>query len=296
MGLYFIKGPKTPCNEKATYYDACQQRCTCSEGKFLCYRVRKDFTKMSFEERRRYIDAFYKATTDLHYKDDFEALLNEHSYIPSKYLHHMPQIFLPWHRWFLTKIEDFLRQIDCRITIPYFQWTAASGHVFRSSELTDVWNSGPQGIGGNGVPPSYCVRHGKFREGSWHLPINKGGGCLQRNFNFSCELYDENFLQQTLELDDFGHFYYIVREKLHNDFHDCVGRLMHHHFAASNTPEFYLHHSFMDKIWSKWQDKGNNYTYQYFVSSVMKMPLAERYPWEFLDNSNLPGNIRVVYE
>lgn len=251
---------------------------------------------MSFEERRRYVNAFYKATTDLRYKDEFEALLDEHSYIPSTYLHHMPQIFLPWHRWYLTKTEDFLRQIDCRITIPYFQWTAASGHVFRSTEPTDVWNSGPQGLGGNGVPPSYCVQDGKFREGSWHLPISKGGGCLQRKFNLSCQLYDEDFLHDLLKLDNFTIFNYVVREMLHNDFHDCVGRLMYHHFTASNTPEFYLHHSFMDKIWSKWQEKGDDYRYQYYVSINIRMPKADHYPWEFLDNDNLPGNIKITYE
>lgn len=249
---------------------------------------------MSFAERRRYVSAFYKATTDPYYKDAFEKLLNSHSWMPTQYLHHMPQIFLPWHRWYLLKIENFLRQLDCRITIPYYQWTTPA-QPFQTDNPRSVWSSGPEGLGGNGVPPDWCVKTGVFREGNWALPINKGGGCLKRNFNFSCGLYDDDYLNNTLQ-DNFTMFESIIREKLHNDFHDCVGELMHEHNTAGNTPEFLLHHSFIDKIWNHYQSKGNDYKFAYYTSLNIRMPQADRFPWEYLDNDNLPGEVRVDYQ
>jgi len=249
---------------------------------------------MSFTERRRYVSAFFKATTDPFYKDAFEDLLNKHSRMPSKFLHHMPQIFLPWHRWYLVQIENFLRQIDCRITVPFYQWTTPD-NPFNTAGPKSVWSAGPQGLGGNGVPPDWCVQTGVFRKGKWAMPINKGGGCLKRQFNFSCPLYDDEDLQETLQ-ENFTIFEYRLREKIHNDFHDCTGMLMYHHETAGNTPEFALHHSFIDKIWHQYQARGSQYKFAYYTALNMLMPEADRYPWEYLDSDNLPGDIRVRYQ
>ncbi|EDO43733.1 predicted protein [Nematostella vectensis] len=276
--------------------DQCGQRCECKDGRLhRCQRVRGEFTRMPYEERARYTRAFYKATTDPLYKDDFEKLLIEHSRLPSNYLHHMPQIFFPWHRWYLSKIESFLKMIDCRVTIPYWQWTAQAGHLWRTLP-SDVWASGPQGLGGNGVPPDWCVQDGIFRVGNWHMPVVKGGGCLKRQFNKTCHLPDEADLKKALEIKDFLTFERIIRDTFHNRFHDCVGRLMHFHVTASDTPEFPLHHAFIDKIWDMWEKKHKVNKYRYYTSQNYLMPLADRYPWEYLESDHLPGNVRVMYE
>lgn len=39
--------------------------------------------------------------------------------------------FLPWHRWYLMKMENILRKIDCRATIPYWDWSLFSGQPWR---------------------------------------------------------------------------------------------------------------------------------------------------------------------
>ncbi|KAK3711929.1 hypothetical protein QZH41_009431 [Actinostola sp. cb2023] len=279
-------------------YDECGQRCYCQAGLFKgCVRIRKEFTQMSFDERRRYVNVYYKASTDPFYRDAFENLLNKHSEIPSNFLHHMPNIFFPWHRWHLLQIEDFLRQIDCRVTVPYYQWTAraSSNTVWRTSDPTDVWNSGPQGISGNGVPPSLCVQDGKFRQGNWFMPTSKGGGCLKRNFNTSCDLYDQEKTNKLFKK-TFKKFETTVRENLHAMFHDCIGGNMPDNFIASNAPEFVFHHSFMDKLWSSFQDRGLQYKYAYYPSVNFRMPFADVTPVQYLNNYNLPGGVGIVYE
>jgi hypothetical protein len=206
----------------------------------------------------------------------------------------MPQIFLPWHRWYLLKIENFLRQVDCRVTVPYFQWTAP--HRWRTTDPKDVWNGGPQGLGGNGVFPSWCVKDGKFREGAWSLPVLKGGGCLKRSFNKTCILFNEKQLHKLLRTNSFKKFEETVREELHSTYHDCIGGNMPDNMVSANAPEFVLHHGFMDKIWDHWQNKGNSFKYKYYTTINMRMPVADTYPWQYLDNNNLPGAIGVIYQ
>ena len=137
------------CGDKNTFRDICDRRCKCKNGKLVsCYRVRQDFTKMSLEERTRLIKAFKLLSSDPRYISDYDKLGKLHTVIPEK------KYFYPWHRWYVLELENLLRQIDCRVTIPYWDWTKDAAHWTRGSEIEDTWNPGPHGLGGNGPPLS----------------------------------------------------------------------------------------------------------------------------------------------
>ena len=55
---------------------------------------------------------------------------------------HSPDLFLPWHRWYLSAMEEQLRQIDCRVTIPYWDWSFVS-HAWKVSKL---WSKDGLGV------------------------------------------------------------------------------------------------------------------------------------------------------
>ena len=250
------------CEDNKRINDGCDRRCKCEDGELVsCYRVRKEFTRMSFEERKRFIQAVKLASSDPRYKSEYEKLTTFHSRVPSTFLHHMPQIFLPWHRWFMLKFENFLRRIDCRITIPYWDWSKDAEHWTRGSEIRDVWNPGLHGLGGNGVSPDKCVMDGPFKESEFSLPRSAGGGYLKRDFNFSvfCNLPNGEDAQRLVKLEDFAVFEEKIREIFHAKFHDCVSEHMCHicYQTFASTPEFWLHYSFLDKLWVDWQNKGN---------------------------------------
>ena len=95
---------------------------------------------MNFKERYRFVRGLRTAATNPIYKEEYRRLCKLHSRIPSTFLHHMPQIFLPWHRWYLLEFENFLRQIDCRITIPYLDWSKDLDNWARGTKKSDVWN------------------------------------------------------------------------------------------------------------------------------------------------------------
>ena len=286
-----------PCEDKERIKDECDRTCECQDGDLVsCYRVRKEFTTMSLSDRKRFIDMLKLVSSDPRYRSEYDRLTTLHSRVPSQFLHHMPHIFLPWHRWFLLEFENFLRQIDCRITIPYWDWSKDAEHWTRGCNIRDVWSPGPQGIGGDGVLPDRCVMDGPFKQGQFKLPWSVGGNCLKREFNLSCSLPNLEDAQNLIRIEAFDIFEQTVRESFHTKFHDCVGGHMGVHPTASFTPEFWLHHSFIDKLWADWQGKGTENKFHYYTNIIFTMTGSERFPWEYLDLDNLPGGVKVLYD
>ena len=65
-------------------------------------------------------------------------------------------------------------------------------------------------------------------------------------------------LSLRINASQFKQFEKRIRKFYHNELHCCIQGTMELE-TASNTPEFLLHHTFMDKIWYDWQNKGAEY-------------------------------------
>lgn len=77
---------------------------------------------------------------------------------------HTEDYFLPWHRWYMLAFENMIREVDCRVTIPYWDWAFWSNVSWKNN--IHIWNSHDYGLGGNGDPEKgYCVQDGPFKEG-----------------------------------------------------------------------------------------------------------------------------------
>lgn len=66
-------------------------------------------------------------------------------------------LFLPWMRYYLHQVESALQEIDCGITIPYFDWTVDSGDMATSM----AWQA--NAFGGDGGEPEGCVKRHPFQ-------------------------------------------------------------------------------------------------------------------------------------
>lgn len=139
-----IYGQCTLRKEGKTVIDECNRHCRCQNQKLVdCYRVRKEFTSMTSKERRRYLRTYKTLTTKSPYKETYERFIFMHY----KYFCwgiHNRDLFLPWHRWFLSIMEDLLRQIDCGVTIPYWDWSYVSRDPWNR---TGLWRSTSDGLG-----------------------------------------------------------------------------------------------------------------------------------------------------
>ena len=68
------------CRGRGIVYDECDRQCTCVNGRMTeCFRVRKEFTTLSNEEKRRYLQAYYKITTEEPLKSRFVKFISKHA-------------------------------------------------------------------------------------------------------------------------------------------------------------------------------------------------------------------------
>ena len=286
------------CKEGSFMLNTCEERCECKKGKLTsCYRVRKDFTKMTIEDRKRYINTYKLASVHPVVKKDYEKLIALHNTGGDQAK--VPEAFLPFHRWFLVEMENVLRRIDCRVTLPYWDWSKNTHHWWRGTGDEDLWNPADHGLGGDGnYTDDNCVEDGAFSKDKWRLLDVSGGGCLRRNFTKDSLLYDIEHVKKTLSLplEEFEQFEETVRVDYHLLPHNAIGGTMMNPLIAANAPELLLHHSFMDKLWYQWQNKGDEYKNVYFPSVPFKLYGSKYYGSEWIDSSNLPGQVKVLYE
>jgi len=266
-------------------YDRCGRFCKVVNGRLTdCCRVRKDFESMTTTEQRRYIRTFKTISTKQPYKRQYDRLIKMHAtYFATRI--HQKREFLPWHRWFNLQIENLLQKVNCRVTLPYWDWSLWS-HAPWSRK---IWNS-YIGLGGNGRRSDRCVTSGLFRNGKWKTAT---GQCLRRGFNGIPP--DAVQVAITLKEPSFQKFELMLRVNIHEAMHCFIGGTMCSRKSAE-APEFFLHHGFIDKIWAEYQDKSRIKKFAYFSSIYTRMVGVRYGPRSLLDNNKLPGGVRVCYK
>ena len=280
------------CRNYATVYDACGRKCKCRSGKLTdCKRVRKNFLDMTELERCRYIRAVKTASTVQPFKNEYDQLIGVHEQLFFTGIHN-GDFFLPWHRWYILAYENILRKVDCRVTVPYWDWSLDSESPFTS----DVWNSNLckyTGLGGDGNPS--CVTTGPFATPGWRLTPSAQNACLRRNFNGmvpDCTAVQDVLDATVAEFDD---FLVGLEVLLHNTVHVRIGGTMSS-LESSNAPEFFFHHGFIDKIWADWQEKGITFRRHEYYTNTTSMPGTIYTPRDVHDLDDQPYCVKVCYQ
>ena len=88
---------------------------------------------------------------------------------------------LSYHDRYLLRYENLLRQVDCRVTLAYWDWSLFSMSPWNNTS-DRIWYPGPSGLGGNGSDGSSggCVTDGPFSRNIWR---KTNGRCLKRRFS-----------------------------------------------------------------------------------------------------------------
>lgn len=188
--------------------------------------------------------------------------------------------------------------MDCRFTVAYWDWSAAASDPWSTSDPGDLWHSAGTGFGGDGGGDRGCVQTGLFQESEWSLvprPGESESRCLERSFRGTPP--DTVAVQEVLQIsvDRFTTFEEELRRNLHDLVHCLILGTMCSVDAAA-APEFFLHHSFIDKIWEDWQKKSESHKNAFFPSVNDVMPGTNDLPTEYIDLSAQPGDVSVEYE
>ena len=133
---------------------------------------------------------------------------------------------------------------------------------------------------------------GPFKEGEFSIPWYAKGGCLKRDFSQSCNLPNTENVK-SLQNPEFSTFEKSTREVIDRSFQECVGGSMNSTLMSTYTPEFWLHHAFIDKVWTEFKGLGS---LDYYRHLTFKFPGLDKFPWEYAINDVLPGDVSVQYE
>lgn len=206
-----------------------------------------------------------------------------------KRLGHVNPGLFPWHRQYLIKFEQALQRVDPRVTLPYWDWTTDQGV---DSPLWDESFMGGNGREGDRrVTTGAFARENGWKlnisvvsDGSEPAPVNGHYTTDDRDFlvrdmgTLTPDLPTPKQLADTLALPVYDSYpwnhtsgsaspFASFRNhlegyakfpwepslgKLHGAGHVWVGGHMMY-IGSPNDPVFFLHHCFIDKLWSTWQ-------------------------------------------
>ena len=248
---------------------------------------------MTQAERCRYIRVYKTASTQVPWKACYDSLIAIHRQHFSNGIHGIA-FFLPWHRWYILALENLLRQIDCHVTVPYWDWSLEP----TTWQNSIVWATNDCGLGGNGVPANgNAVGTGPFRTGQWQLTPSANNGPLRRSFNGNVPDCASVATGQRAGVAQFNTWHVFISSTLHDSVHCRIGGTMCS-IDSANAPEFFLHHGFIDKLWLDWQNRGPAFkNMPFYTNNATPMPGANNYsPRDVYDLNNQPGCVRVCVE
>ncbi|MFI6052012.1 tyrosinase family protein [Streptomyces violascens] len=225
--------------------------------------VRKNQAHLTATEKRRLVDALLQ----LKRNGKYDAFVTTHNaFIMSDTdtgdrVGHRSPSFLPWHRRFLIEFEQALQSVDPSVTVPYWDWT-----VDRTPG-SSLWAA--DFLGGTGRSRDGQVMDGPFAQsaGGWPLNVRVDGRTyLRRALGANvAQLPTRAEVDGVLAMTTYdtapwnsasdgfrNHLEGWRGVNLHNRVHVWVGGQMGTG-ASPNDPVFWMHHAFVDKLWSQWQ-------------------------------------------
>lgn len=227
--------------------------------------TRKNQRNLSAGEKR----AFVNALIELKRRGTYDDFVRTHNtYILSDQdngarVGHRSPSFLPWHRQLLIEFEGALQSVDASVNLPYWDWTTDR------SARASLWS--PDFLGGNGRAGDQQVATGPFAygTGNWTLTVQVDSRpYLRRSLGASVgQLPTAAEVRRVLGLTPYDSPPWNSASasgfrnqlegwqgpNLHNRVHTWVGGSMSTG-ASPNDPVFWLHHCFIDKLWSDWQE------------------------------------------
>lgn len=89
--------------------------------------IRRDISKVSNDERNRFIAAIVKLDTTEFFPDgvsywDKQEDIHKNAHFSGVDVH-AGAAFIPWHRVIVNRLEQLLREVDPALSLHYWDWT-----------------------------------------------------------------------------------------------------------------------------------------------------------------------------
>ena len=262
-----------------------------------CCRVRRDYAGLSVEDRLEFINTYLKIVSDPIYRPRYTALLDTYTRSFSNGITHVatPSVsqFFPFNRYFLLEFEDMMKDFNCSLTIPFYDWTPFPLTPYTAA----VWGNA-DGFGDSARLLDQCVITGPFRVGEYSLTPSAGGGCLMRlytNQKFpSRDIVERDLL--THPSTAFSGFHRFLHLFIGVNVQCFIGGTICS-TNATNDPIYLLHIAQLDSILMRWQSiGGGRNTVRYSDDNSLLREAPGFTVKQFSDNFNLPYSTCLTYD
>ncbi|ETS87476.1 hypothetical protein PFICI_01304 [Pestalotiopsis fici W106-1] len=216
------------------------------------------WSSLTSDEQQSYIDATLclmstPASSDIgNASTRWDELQYNHIY-QTGWIHDVGQ-FLPWHRYFIAVHANMLRDAcDYNGPLPY--WDEISDSSLDDLADADVFQD--DALGGTGSGDDSCITTGPFANITLTMQSdgNTGSYCISRDLQVSSLSGSTQASVDSCEdldtYDDAWDCYYSTPPRRRPR---CRRRPHAERFPEPpETPIFFLHHTFLDALWWKWQ-------------------------------------------
>ncbi|MEM9174027.1 MAG: tyrosinase family protein [Myxococcota bacterium] len=180
--------------------------------------------------------------------------------------------FLPWHREYLRRFELALQSVVPGVTIPYWPWPMRPepSSLFSNARIHRIFfsRSSQRDVGGlfaasgPSNPPSWWPSgfawevHEDLRVAS--APVLRRGSSEDGWPPTAAAVRAvENLNRSSPGVNPYWAFWRRLEggRRMHNSGHNIVGGYMANPVFSPNDPIFWIHHSFVDRVWWRWQTK-----------------------------------------
>ncbi|KAK2735065.1 hypothetical protein FQN57_001345 [Myotisia sp. PD_48] len=168
---------------------------------------------------------------------------------------HQVGAFLPYHRYLMWAHEHLLRtECGYKGAQPYWYEQMDAGK-FSKSKLFDA----KLGFGGDGRAKDHCITTGLFKD--YENVIGPGfentKHCIDREISDEAsEMVAQQFVDRCDRYNTYEKARPCIEGAPHAGGHGGVGRQMSNAISSPGDPLFYLHHTWLDKVWWDWQTKN----------------------------------------
>ncbi|KAI0133933.1 hypothetical protein BJ170DRAFT_690262 [Xylariales sp. AK1849] len=171
--------------------------------------------------------------------------------VQSATVHHVGA-FLPFHRYYMTTHERLIKD-ECGYTgrMPYWDELADIDEMSSS----EMWKE--EYFGGNGTEEDKCVVDGPFANLTlrWLADGSVSDHCLTRIFSDrSLSGTSQANIDACNAITNYSSAWNCWSGSPHISGHAAVGGIMLDGTLSPGDPVFYLHHSWLDKLWWDWQN------------------------------------------
>jgi tyrosinase len=154
-------------------------------------------------------------------------------------------LFLPWHRAYLYRLELAMQTKVPRATLPWWDWPSSFSTGIPPAFSEETVDGQPNPLAGSALPPLLV------ESGQWPARTSRRPGR-------ATDLPGQRLVEGILELSNFDDFSLQLETQLHNRVHGWVGGTMGMVATAAYDPIFWAHHTMVDRLWSLWQVKHSS--------------------------------------